>query len=400
MSMTIARRAADYDGHRITVSADDGVPIAVRTHGADDAPLTIVFVHGHCLRTESWSFLRDQLLRQWGTVGEAAGRHSGMAVGEADGAGWYSGMAVSEADGGWHSGLTVSEAGGAGWHSGLTVSEADGPGKYSDGAIGEIDVADYRGTDPRMVFYDHRGHGESGVAHPSTYTIDQLGHDLEAVLRTVVPTGPIILVGHSMGAMVTLAYSRLFPAAIGTRVVGIGLIAGAANGLTEVGLGRLLSRRAVNSLQTAVLRAPRLMHASKRLSRRIFEPIAREANMGTKTTNRRMVAIAAAMMNDTPLLTMSSFLASLITFDESASLPRLGDIPALVLAGSADIVVPFTHSVVLASQLAGSQLVRLEGAGHSVHLERAEEVAAYIVDLVDRVIIAMRGQGPGYATAS
>lgn len=349
MSTTIARRAADYDGHRITVSADDGTPIAVRTFGADDAPLTIVFVHGHCLRTESWSYLRDQLLRQWGTV-----------VGGADGAGEYSGTVVGGADG----------------------------------------ASEYRQQGARMVFYDHRGHGESGVAHHSTYTIDQLGHDLDAVLRAVVPTGPIVLVGHSMGAMVTLAYSRLFPAAIGTRVVGLGLIAGAANGITEIGLARFLNRRAVNSLQVAVLRAPRLMQASKRLSRRIFVPIARAANTGTKRTNPRMVAVAAAMMNDTPLLTMSSFLASLITFDESASLQRLGGIPALVLAGSADIVVPFTHSVVLASQLAGSQLVRLEGAGHSVHLERADEVASYILGLVDRVITAMHGQGPEYATAS
>ncbi|WP_433196939.1 alpha/beta fold hydrolase [Nocardia sp. CA-107356] len=321
MSTTIARRAADYDGHRMTVSADDGTPIAVRTFGADDAPLTVVFVHGHCLRTESWSYLRDHLLRQWP-------------------------------------------------------------------------------KDTRMVFYDHRGHGESGIAHHSTYTIDHLGHDLDAVLRAVVPTGPIVLVGHSMGAMVTLAYSRLFPAAIGTRVVGLGLIAGAASGITEVGLGRFLNRRAVNSLQVAVLRAPRFMQASKRLSRRIFEPIAREANMGTKRTNPRMVAVAAAMMNDTPLLTMSSFLASLITFDETAALQRLSGIPALVLAGSADIVVPFAHSVVLASQLADSELVRLEGAGHGVHLERAEEVASYLVGLVDRVITAMQGQGPGYAAVS
>ncbi|MFI6363041.1 alpha/beta fold hydrolase [Nocardia sp. NPDC050630] len=332
MSTTTARRAADHDGHRITVSADDGTPIAVRTFGADDAQLTVVFAHGHCLRTESWSFLRDQLQRHWGTA-----------------------------------------TGGAG---------------------------EYSGSDVRMVFYDHRGHGESGVAHPSTYTIDQLGHDLDAVLRSVVPTGPIVLIGHSMGAMVTLAYSRLFPATIGTRVVGLCLIAGAANGITEVGLGRFLNRRAVNSLQFAVLRAPRLMQASKRLSRRILEPITREANMGTRRTNPRMVAVAAAMMNDTPLLTMSSFLTSMIAFDESASLQQLGSIPALVLAGSADIVVPFAHSVVLASQLAGSQLVRLEGAGHSVHLERAEEVASSIVALVDRVIGAIDGHGPGYATAS
>ncbi|MFD0360441.1 alpha/beta fold hydrolase [Nocardia sp. GCM10030253] len=317
MSTTIARVAADYDGHRVTVSADDGVPIAVRTFGADDAPLTVVFVHGHCLRTESWSFLRDQLLRQWGPA-------------------------------------------------------------------------------TRMVFYDHRGHGESGVADHSSYTIDQLAHDLDAVLRAVAPTGPIILVGHSMGAMVTLAYARLFPEAIGTRVVGVGLIAGAANGITEVGLGRFLHRRAVNSLQAAVLRAPRVMQASKRMSRRIFEPILREANFGTRKVNPRVVAVATAMLNETPLLTMSSFLASLINFDETATLHRLGTIPALVLAGSADIVVPFAHSVVLASQLAESELVRLEGAGHSVILECAEEVALSIVRLVDRVFAGMRGQGSEY----
>ncbi|WP_327111059.1 alpha/beta hydrolase [Nocardia sp. NBC_01730] len=319
MSTTIARRAADYDGHRVTVSADDGVPLAVRVFGAENAPATVVFVHGHCLRIESWSFLRDQLLRQWG-------------------------------------------------------------------------------SDTRMVFYDHRGHGESGMADPSTYTIDQLGHDLDAVLRTVAPTGPVILVGHSMGAMVALAYARLFPEAIGTRVVGVGLLAGAANGVTEVGLGRFLSRRAVTSLQAAVTHAPRATRASKRLSRRLFAPIIREANFGTRKVNPRIVALATAMLNDTSLLTMSSFLHSLITFDETATLHRLGTIPALVLAGSADIVIPFAHSVVLASQLASSELVRLEGAGHSVMLERAEEVALSIVGLAERAFGAVR-EGSGYAAA-
>ncbi|MEV6390897.1 alpha/beta fold hydrolase [Nocardia xishanensis] len=318
---TIARRAADYDGHRVTVSTDDGIPIAVHTFGADDAPLAIVFVHGHCLHTESWSFLREELTRQWGD----------------------------------------------------TI---------------------------RMVFYDHRGHGASGVAHPSTYTIDQLGHDLDAVLRTVTPVGPVVLIGHSMGAMVLLAYARLFPEAIGTRVVGVGLIAGAANGLTEVGIGRLLHRYAVVSLQTAVLRAPRVMQASKQFSRRIFEPIMREASFGTRKINPRMIAVATAMLNETPLLTMSSFLGSLITFDETATLHRLGSIPALVLAGSADIVVPFAHSVVLAAQLTSAELVRVEGAGHSVILERAEEVALSIVALVNRVSATMTTPGPEYAAAS
>ncbi|MBF6412975.1 alpha/beta fold hydrolase [Nocardia cyriacigeorgica] len=319
-TMTLACRVADHDGHRLTVATDDGVPLAVRVFGTDDAPLTVVFVHGHCLHTESWSFLRAHLLRHWGG-----------------------------------------------------------------------------GT--RMVFYDHRGHGESGAGDPATYTIEQLGRDLDTVLRTVSPRGPVVLIGHSMGAMVVLAYARLFPQTIGARVVGVGLIAGAAGGLTEAGLGRLLNRHAVNSLHFAVRRAPRVMQASKRLSRRILEPILREANFGTRKVNPRLVALATAMLNETSLLTMAGFLSSLMAFDETAALHRLGAIPALVLAGTADIMVPFTHSVVLASQLSGSELVRLEGAGHGVILERAEEVAASIAGLVERAFATARGHGPDYATA-
>ncbi|MGW6119464.1 alpha/beta fold hydrolase [Nocardia sp. NPDC055165] len=301
----------DTDGRRCTVVADDGVPIAVRSFGATDAALTVVFVHGHCLHTESWSFLREHLLREWD-------------------------------------------------------------------------------ADARMVFYDHRGHGESGHAHHTTYTIDQLATDLDAVLRAVAPTGPLVLVGHSMGAMVVLAYARLYPAAIGHRVAGIGLIAGAAGGITEAGLGRLLNRHAVASLQRAVVHAPQVMQASKRLSRWIFAPLIREASTGTRRVNPRVAAIATAVLNETALLTMSGFLSSLLDFDEAHTLPHFGDLPALVLSGSADLMVPFAHSVVLASQLAGAELVRVEGAGHSVILERAEEVARSIIALVERASIDAR----------
>ncbi len=40
-----------------------------------------------------------------------------------------------------------------------------------------------------MVFYDQRGHGRSGDAAPETYTLTQLGQDLESVLKVVAPRG-------------------------------------------------------------------------------------------------------------------------------------------------------------------------------------------------------------------
>lgn len=53
------------------------------------------------------------------------------------------------------------------------------------------------------------------------------------------------------------------------------------------------------------------------------------------------------MRNETDPPTVTGFPASPTTFDETASLPRLGTVPALVPAGSADIMVPFAHSVAL-----------------------------------------------------
>lgn len=304
---------------RVTVAADDGVPLAVRVLGADDAPVTVVFVHGHCLRGETWSLLGEQLARQ----------HSSA----------------------------------------------------------------------RLVSYDHRGHGGSGAGDPAAYTIDQLAHDLDAVLRAVAPTGPVVLVGHSMGAMTTLAYARHHPHAIGTRIAGVALIAGAASGLTDIGLGRLLNRHAIRALQQAVLRAPKLMTASHRFSRRLLEPVMGEANLGTAPVSPRVRALSIAMFNETPLLTMSSFLESLRTFDESAGLHRLAGIPALVLAGSADIVTPFAHSVVLAAQLADAELVRVEGAGHGVILERPDEVARALSALLHRVGARRSDAAADYAMA-
>lgn len=298
--------AADFDGHRFTVSADDGVPLAGREFGHRNAPLTVVFVHGHCLRADSWRYLRSYLSKAWG-------------------------------------------------------------------------------AEVRMVFYDHRGHGASGEAPVETYTIDQLGHDLDAVIRAVVPAGPIILVGHSMGAMTALVYARQNPEAIGARIAGIGLIASAANGLADDGMGRWLRRPAMSMLCRAVERAPGFMHMSKRLSSKVCEAIVRNTMFGGGKVSPKMVAVAAAMLNDTSVVTMTSFVDSFIGFDESETLPMLENIPSLVLGGSDDLMTPFTHSVAMAARLPGSELVCLDGAGHSVLLERAPDVAHAIAGLVQRV---------------
>jgi pimeloyl-ACP methyl ester carboxylesterase len=86
------------------------------------------------------------------------------------------------------------------------------------------------------------------------------GRDLAAVLDAVVPAGPVVLAGHSMGGMTIMALARRHPELFGPRVVGVFLLATSAGGLVETGL---LGRR-VGLLRR--LRLPRLWLASIRLA--------------------------------------------------------------------------------------------------------------------------------------
>jgi pimeloyl-ACP methyl ester carboxylesterase len=48
------------------VTTDDGVALAVREVGPIDAPLTVVFSHGFCLRMDSFHFQHARLAEEWG----------------------------------------------------------------------------------------------------------------------------------------------------------------------------------------------------------------------------------------------------------------------------------------------------------------------------------------------
>src|SRR5437867_2565020 len=61
----------------------------------------------------------------------------------------------------------------------------------------------------RVIAPDLRGLGES-EARPGTNTMSQMADDLDALLKQL-DTGPVVLMGHSMGGYVTLAFARKYP---------------------------------------------------------------------------------------------------------------------------------------------------------------------------------------------
>jgi pimeloyl-ACP methyl ester carboxylesterase len=168
----------------------------------------------------------------------------------------------------------------------------------------------YRGS-VRVVSYDHRGHGQSGSAPMGTYRIEQCAADLAKALDALRVTGKVTLVGHSLGGMTALAY--LDRAAVDRPVDpgGLVLIATAAGGLADRGLGRLLATPATSALFNLV------DHTPEQAWRAVLGPLGAvlgRAHSGG-SARRTLAAVTAAALATTPLATAVGFLPSLRTFD-------------------------------------------------------------------------------------
>ncbi|WP_425458456.1 alpha/beta fold hydrolase, partial [Amycolatopsis rhizosphaerae] len=77
----------------------------------------------------------------------------------------------------------------------------------------------------RVLRYDHRGHGGSAPARPGTATVAQLADDLAELIAERVPSGRVVLAGHSMGGMTVMALAERHPELVRLRVAGVALIA-------------------------------------------------------------------------------------------------------------------------------------------------------------------------------
>lgn len=83
-------------------------------------------------------------------------------------------------------------------------------------------IADLAG-DYRVIAFDHRGHGRSGVPRRGAYSLNHLAADLDSVLdATLAPRERAVVAGHSMGGITIAAWSDRYrrPGAQGETAVG------------------------------------------------------------------------------------------------------------------------------------------------------------------------------------
>lgn len=234
----------------------------------------------------------------------------------------------------------------------------------------------------RVIRYDHRGHGGSAPAPGGTATIEQAADDLAELIEDRAPTGPIVLIGHSMGGMAAMALAERHSTLFADRIAAVGLVATSCGGLSELTLGlpRWLAKQA--------------MAAERRIDRRIARmtspAIGRPFGPGLKwllfgaDAHKPDVAATANQVGRCHPASMVGFRMSLNEHERRSALAAFRTIPVTILAGGADRLTPLSHARAMADELPAANLAIYPQTGHMLPYERDNEVAAHITALLKR----------------
>jgi pimeloyl-ACP methyl ester carboxylesterase len=239
----------------------------------------------------------------------------------------------------------------------------------------------------KLVAYDARGHGNSAPVHgpdgTTPFDADTLGRDLAAVVDQTT-TGPVVLVGHSLGGMTALT-QLVLDQQERARVAGAVLVCTTYTSNEPSWRGRV-GVRALGPLAQAVRRFvdrdPKRADRLRMSMNDLTILIAR--TLFGRNASPRQVAVAYHMYESTPAQTLAAA-TDLLTYDVTDHLARI-DVPVLVIGGSRDVITPVHLSRHMADVIPDVELVILEGCGHMAPFERHDEVTAHIRKFTERVL--------------
>jgi pimeloyl-ACP methyl ester carboxylesterase len=251
----------------------------------------------------------------------------------------------------------------------------------------------------RMVFYDQPGHGRSGRKPAGDYGLDDLGADLGAVVDQVAASGPLVLIGHSMGGMTIMALAEARPELFTDRVVGVGLISTSAGDLDAVALGMpdiaARIRKSLTPALAAVIRArPALLEKGRTSGRDLTYLLTRRYGFGRAGVSAALVRYVEQMNAATSLEVIAGYLRTLSDHERYAALEVLDGIETLVICGDSDLLTPPAHTEEIARLLPGAELVVIADGGHVALMEYAEIVNSHLVGFLERAARSVPGREP------
>lgn len=237
----------------------------------------------------------------------------------------------------------------------------------------------------RAVYYDQPGHGRSGDLPVAEYDTDALAEALYAVLAKAVPTGPVLLVGHSMGGMTIMAFARRYPELFANRVSSVALLSTTGGGLDKVNFGapRALTRARrvfLPFLTRAAAMTPRAIDTVRRMAGDLAWMLTRRYGFATPKPSPSLVSYVEKMNTATPIKTVIGFSKTLLAHDEHDTIGELAQKPVFISCGDSDQFTPPDHTRILAEILPDATLQIVPEAGHVALLEKPDTVSPALLE--------------------
>jgi proline iminopeptidase len=217
----------------------------------------------------------------------------------------------------------------------------------------------------QLVFIDHRGNGRSSRADETTYTIEQMADDVEA-LRTYLGLGPVLLLGQSFGGMVAQVFATRYPESV-TKL----LLANTAPSQQFWEEAQAMAEQMATPEQLAAI--PALFNGEINDQQAFDDWWGVCMPLYFKHPERFGQVIEEVEARMTGAYEVANYMMANIIpkYDVRPLLPEV-TIPTLVLAGARDWVTPVTQSTLIDSLLPDSTLVVFEESGHMPHIEETE----------------------------
>ncbi|MFF9778535.1 alpha/beta hydrolase [Streptomyces sp. NPDC013978] len=231
-----------------------------------------------------------------------------------------------------------------------------------------------------VLRHDQRAHGHTPRGR-APLTVEQLADDLHHILDTLAPTGPLVLVGHSLGALVLQKLAALHPALL-PRIRGMVLLSATAHG-TSVLTGR--SPRALLLAAGRSLTALTCTHAPRavdRVRRRLPETHHFTLTPRPGTGPRGGPPPCRDGIRHTPTADLAALWQVLRRY-RARHLPVLEQLGErlLLMAGADDRHIPAAHTAELADRLTVARLEILPRTTHALPIRHHALISARIAHL-------------------
>jgi pimeloyl-ACP methyl ester carboxylesterase len=231
----------------------------------------------------------------------------------------------------------------------------------------------------RAIALDLLGHGESAKPEDARhYHIETLYAVLRDWIEGLNLSGPPLLVGHSLGGYLSLAYARRHP----EKVRGMALIDPFYSPEQLSPVIRYLRKRPEMGVRAMQLAPEWIFRTFLRLDPTGTAQFSRKAQRQILEDYRRASPNILHITRSVPDLT--------------PELPRVKH-PALVLYGDKDLTLNPKSFTYLADRLPNATSVRISDCGHQPHIGRPEEVERHLVKFLEQIeeSAGERGGGQG-----